>query len=59
MGRTPGIGDRCPGRDARGGEPVDHAREHGLFPAMQMSRAGDVDHEPVGRIGRDDRRVTL
>jgi hypothetical protein len=57
MGGAPAIGERGPRGDARCGELVDHPLQHGVFPAMKMGGAGCVDHQPVRRIGRDDRRV--
>ena len=59
VGRAPGVGDGGAGAKADAGELVDQGRKHGGLAAMQMIGAGGVDDDPVGRIGRDDRREAL
>ena len=40
-----------------GCQPLDHVVERRRLAAKHMGRAGKVDHQPIGRVGRDNRRV--
>ena len=58
-GAAGGVGDRRAGVQALCGEAGEQVAAHGGLPAEQMGAAGDVEHEAVGRIEADQRRVAI
>ena len=54
-----GIRDRRAGLQALGGQALEHIAAHGGFTAEQMGAARDVEHQAVGRIEADQRRITV
>ena len=53
------IRDRRAGLQALGGQALEHIAAHGGFTAEQMGAARDVEHQAVGRIEADQRRITV
>ena len=52
-GRPARIAQPRPHRQPGTGQPLAHRRQHRLFPAEQMRRSGDVQHQPVRAVARD------
>jgi len=59
MSGAPAAGEGGAGGDAGGGDPLDHPLQHGVFSAVKMRRASDIDDDPVVLVGGDDRRIVL
>jgi hypothetical protein len=57
MGGSPCVSHCRPRRDAGGRQACDHVLEHGILAAMQMRGPARIDHQPIGRIDGDQRRI--